>query len=242
MPEAFGNSGPRRPVQDFLATAARLSSPLTMIPMPTNRDAAGATVVTPIEDSTETRQRGWPRCPECDEWAVPKDEWPHPSYAWSCPQNPATGPFTMEITEGRHEWYRLTDNREVQEAERIPDAPPASMTPEDFYCGVLQRTWKRLKGAVTPFRHAGLNGERTNRWRRTAAKKPDVRRCRVYARDLILGDLVVAQWRDGVRITRGCGWRVTKIKKMGGYYLVRRDDHFSHSHHPYQLFSIDREM
>lgn len=202
--------------------------------------------MTSPEGLDDTRPPGWPRCPECGKWAVPMDEWPHPVYAWSCPQYPASGPFTLEVAECRHEWYRLTDNREVQEAEPFPGAPPVAVTPEAFHCkprGVALRAWRRLMGQSTPFKYAGLNEGRTSIWRLRAARKPDVRRFRVYAKNLMPGDLIVAEWwPDGERTTRDCGWRVTKIEKDGDYYRVRRDDQFMHSFRPNQMLTVDREV
>lgn len=202
--------------------------------------------VAPSEELGDTRPRGWPRCPECGKWAVPNNEWPHPVYAWSCPQYPASGPFTLEGAEGRHEWYRLTDNREVQEAEPFPGAPPVAVTPGEFHLkprGVLLRAWRRLMGQRTPLRYARLDKGRTSIRRRRSVRKPDVRRFRVYAKDLMLGDLIVAEWwPDGERTTRDCGWRVTKIEQNGDYYRVGRDDQFKHSFRPHETLSVDREV
>ena len=112
---------------------------------------------------------GWPRCPECGEWAVPMDEWPHPAYAWSCPKHPGTGPFTVEVAEGQHQWYRRTDNREVEEAEPFPGVLPVTVGPEAFASAptVAPQSEQRLaswpkcpfcKEWCYPFERAGERG------------------------------------------------------------------------------------
>lgn len=79
---------------------------------------------------------------------------------------------------------------------------------------------------------------------------PDVRRFRVYARDLMPGDAIVASWRDGKRIKNPVEWKVESVIVRSStepaiedvVVVQRAGPHTDGWYSPTAMFSVDREV